>query len=150
MESITNSKSSISWVGFKTILLSCMANQRELKKGRVEHKEIEVYWIFWVYRLLIVNDDLLQLSFCFLCLKIPGTISFNDLFKICAKRVRIWSYSGPYFPAFGVNMERYGVSLRIHSKCRKIRTRITPNKNTFYARKDKIYKAIQKIKLNWM
>ena len=24
----------------------------------------------------------------------------------CAKRVRIWSYSGPYFPAFGLNTER--------------------------------------------
>ena len=25
--------------------------------------------------------------------------------------------SGPYFPAFGLNMERYKVSLRIQSKC---------------------------------
>ena len=32
-------------------------------------------------------------------------------------------FSGPYFPAFGVNMERYRVSLRIHSECGKIRTR---------------------------
>ena len=28
----------------------------------------------------------------------------------CIKSVRIWSYSGPYFPAFGPNTERYGVS----------------------------------------
>ena len=49
------------------------------------------------------------------------------------KSVRIWSYSGPYFPAFGLNTERYQVSLRIHSNCRKIRTRITPNTDTFYA-----------------
>ena len=28
------------------------------------------------------------------------------------KSVRIRSYSGPYFPAFGLNTERYGVSLR--------------------------------------
>ena len=26
----------------------------------------------------------------------------------CVKSVRIWSYSGPYFPAFGQNTERYG------------------------------------------
>ena len=26
----------------------------------------------------------------------------------CAKNVRIRSYSGPYFPAFGLNTERYG------------------------------------------
>ena len=31
--------------------------------------------------------------------------------------------SGPYFPAFGLNTERYEVSLRILSECRKIRTR---------------------------
>ena len=28
----------------------------------------------------------------------------------CVKSVRIWSYYGPHFPAFGLNMERYGVS----------------------------------------
>ena len=39
------------------------------------------------------------------------------------KSVRIRSYSGPYFPASGLNTERYGVSLRIQSECRKIRTR---------------------------
>ena len=32
-------------------------------------------------------------------------------------------FSGPYFPAFGLNKERYEVSLRIQSKCRKIRTK---------------------------
>ena len=49
----------------------------------------------------------------------------------CVKSVRIWSYSGPHFPAFGLNTERYGESLRIQSECGKIRTRITPNTNTF-------------------
>ena len=29
----------------------------------------------------------------------------------------------PYFPAFGLNTERYGVSLRVQSKCVKIRAR---------------------------
>ena len=32
-------------------------------------------------------------------------------------------FSGPYFPAFGLNTERYGVSLCIQSKCGKTRTR---------------------------
>ena len=31
--------------------------------------------------------------------------------------------SGPYFPALGVNTERYEISLHIHSECGKIRTR---------------------------
>ena len=51
----------------------------------------------------------------------------------CVKSVRIQSYSGPYFPAFGLNTERYSVSLRIQSECGKIRTRITPNTETFHA-----------------
>ena len=32
-------------------------------------------------------------------------------------------FSGPYFLAFGLNTERYGVSLRIQSECGKIRAR---------------------------
>ena len=47
--------------------------------------------------------------------------------------VRIWSYSGPDFPAFGLNKERYSVSLRIQSDCGKIRTIIYPNTDIFYA-----------------
>ena len=42
------------------------------------------------------------------------------------KSVHIRSYSGPYFPAFGLNTERYSVEMR------KMRTRITPNTGTFY------------------
>ena len=53
--------------------------------------------------------------------------------KYCLKSVRIRSYSAPHFPTFGLNTERYSVSLHIRSKCGKMRTRITPNKDTFYA-----------------
>ena len=49
------------------------------------------------------------------------------------KSVRIRSYSGPYFPAFGLNTKRYSVSVRIQSECGKIQTRITPNTDTFCA-----------------
>ena len=51
----------------------------------------------------------------------------------CVKSVRIRCYSGPHFHAFGLNAERYSVSLRIQSECWKIRTRITPNTDTFNA-----------------
>ena len=51
----------------------------------------------------------------------------------CVKSVRIRIFSGPHFRAFGLNTERYGVSLRIQSECGKMRTRITPNTGTFYA-----------------
>ena len=49
------------------------------------------------------------------------------------KSVSIRSYSGPHFPAFGLNTERYRVSLRIQSECGKMQTRITPNTDTFHA-----------------
>ena len=51
----------------------------------------------------------------------------------CVKSDRIRSYSGPNYPACGLNTESYGVSLRIQSECGKIRTRITPNTDTFHA-----------------
>ena len=41
----------------------------------------------------------------------------------CVKSVRIPSYSGPDFPAFGLNTERYYAG--------KIWTRITPNTDNF-------------------
>ena len=47
------------------------------------------------------------------------------------KSVRIWSYSGPHFPAFVLNTETE--SLGIQSKCEKIGIRITPNRDTFHA-----------------
>ena len=46
------------------------------------------------------------------------------------KSVHIWSYSGPHFPVFELNSEKYGVSLRIQPECEKMRTRITPNTDT--------------------
>ena len=49
------------------------------------------------------------------------------------KSVLIGSFSGPYFPAFGLNTERYGISLRIQCKSGKIWTGKTPNTNTFHA-----------------
>ena len=42
-------------------------------------------------------------------------------------------FSGPYFPAFELNMEIYEVDLRTQSKCGKIQTRKTPYLDTFHA-----------------
>ena len=54
-------------------------------------------------------------------------------YKHCIKCVRIGRYSGPFFPQFGLNAERCGVSLRIQSECGKVRTRKAPNMYTFHA-----------------
>ena len=51
----------------------------------------------------------------------------------CVKNVHTGSYSGLYSLALKLNTVRYSVSLRIQSECGKIRTRITPNMDTFYA-----------------
>ena len=50
----------------------------------------------------------------------------------CAKSVRIWSCSGPHFPAFGLNTETYEISLRTQSELGKMRTRITLSTDTFH------------------
>ena len=46
--------------------------------------------------------------------EVPSEVFFlNELrFRHCVKSVRIRSYSGPYFPGFGLNTERYKVSQR--------------------------------------
>ena len=51
----------------------------------------------------------------------------------CMNSFRIRSDSGLYFSTFGLNTERYEVSLPIQSECAKMQTRITPNTDTFHA-----------------
>ena len=59
--------------------------------------------------------------------------SSSLLTRHCVKSVSIRSYSDPHFPAFRLNTERYGVSLRIQSEYGKMGTRITANSDTFQA-----------------
>ena len=66
------------------------------------------------------------------------------------KSVHIRSYSGPHFPAFGLNTERYGITKKdIQSESGIMWTRITPNTDTFYPVKteaiDKVLKKIMEI-----
>ena len=42
-----------------------------------------------------------------------GEAASESIFHHCMKSVLIWSYSGPYFAAFGLNMERYSIFLCI-------------------------------------
>ena len=59
------------------------------------------------------------------CLKNTGPLNIKKhvLFAHSVKSVQIWSFSGPYFPAFGLNTDNYSVNYRVESKCKKIRTR---------------------------
>ena len=63
----------------------------------------------------------------------------------CVKNVLIRSFSGAYFPAFGLNTEKYGLFLRIQSECRKIRARKTPNANTFHA----VWTSVSHASMSW-
>ena len=57
---------------------------------------------------------------------------YENYYKLhWVKSVRIRSISGPCFTAFGLNTERYGVSLRIQSECGKIRNRKTQIRTIF-------------------
>ena len=49
------------------------------------------------------------------------------------KSTFIRRFFGPHFLAFGLNTERYGISLCIQSECGKSQTRKTPNADTFHA-----------------
>ena len=64
----------------------------------------------------------IPLVFCFRGYKM-GTLARNGLISHCVKSVQIRSFSGPYFPAFGLNTERCRVSLHIQSEWGKIWTR---------------------------
>ena len=77
--------------------------------------------IFWFYIKIYHN-----------CKKISAeTLRIYDLCH-CLKSVRIRSFSGPYFAAFRLNREINSVNLHIRSECEKMRTRKTPNTDTFY------------------
>ena len=76
---------------------------------------------------LITENTILLVSCKYLC--------FDNMKHLhYVKSVHIWGYSDPYFPAFGLNTQRYGVSLRIQSECGKIRTIIIPNTDTSFTR----------------
>ena len=58
------------------------------------------------------------------CIEIFDTNVVSLSFLFTAWKVYKWGvFSGPYFPAFELNAERYFLSFRIQSECWKIRTR---------------------------
>ena len=69
-------------------------------------------------------------------------VKYNLIKNIhCVKSVHIRSYSGPRFPAVGMN---------IQSESRKIWSRITPNTDTFYAVISKKQKENRKRIINFL
>ena len=65
-----------------------------------------------------------------------GKFDCFPLRKKCPYSELFWSAFFPYFPAFGLNKERYNISpysVQIWENAGKMRTRIIPNTDTFYA-----------------
>ena len=60
------------------------------------------------------------------------TLFLSAINPTLRKKWRVRSFSGPYFPVFRLNMKIDFVNLFIPSKGGKIRTRKTPNKDTFH------------------
>ena len=69
------------------------------------------------------------------CLQVilPNSRNNENLWKHgCVKSVRIRSYSGPHFPASGLNTEN--VSLHIQSECGETEDQNSSESDTFYAK----------------
>ena len=129
------------WISFRYIIVA-----------KNERRMVLFFCISVKYYILILLDRIrIETHFPLVRPSINFTKSFFDYFAVvfafvvfsfwkyyhrviyCVKSVRIRRYVGLYFPSFGLNTERYSVSLRIQSECRKIQTKITPNTDTFYA-----------------
>ena len=86
----------------------------------------------------------IQLTINQMLIDCNGTRSHNHLVR---KRSTAWKvskygvFSGPYFPVFGLNKERYSVSLRIQSECgKKTDWKKTPNLTLFTQRNAQPYR----------
>ena len=64
-----------------------------------------------VLRIQYLTENTVKLNFPQRCCVFPR---LN-----CVKSVCIWSYSGPYFPTFRLNTERYAVSLLLSLNAEK-------------------------------
>ena len=99
-------------------------------------------WLFWINILMINTAEQtkkeLRLNFWKVRKSYLHFLIYCNKCS-CMKRLRIRGYYGPHFLAFGLNTERYSVSLRIQSECGKMRARITPNTDTFYAKCSKCF-----------
>ena len=83
--------------------------------------------------MIIITSYILINSDSTLMVPVSANYQLLSINTHCLKSVHTRSLSGPYFHALGLNKDRYGVSPCIQSKYGKIRTRKTPNMDTFNA-----------------
>ena len=95
-----------------------------------------LFWKLWLY--LCSRKWLRPTRSLVVSLKFNSSMVFTVKNAHCLKGVRIWSYSGPHFSSFSRFRTEYReilslYSVRMRENAGKIRTRITPNTDTFYA-----------------
>ena len=76
--------------------------------GRISYEQSKIHWVF--FKIKKKRN------------RLKGALMGSSLATLCMESVQIRSFSGPYFPVFGLNMEIYFVNFRIQSKYGKIRT----------------------------
>ena len=74
-----------------------------------------IYDKFWMYPLYNLMSENLQIF-------LKKLTDIHTSWQVS----KYGTFSGLYFPLFGLNTEIYGINLRIQSEYRKIRTRKTP------------------------
>ena len=125
-----------------------------MKFSRADFLQNDSVWLLlssafvcWLYMLILDVNTFLVSFLLVLNNLLPKMVRLNTCLKskylkyirercsgsYCVKSVHIQSYSSPYFAAFELNTERYGLSLRIKSEYGKMRDRKAPNTDTFYA-----------------
>ena len=104
----------------------------------IPQKYNNTYYILFYVILYFIFYFILHLILYFYAYTECKMVSYSSLLNSgiyeyhCVKSVRVRGFSSPYFPVFGLNAKRFGVSLRIQSKYGKIRTKQTPNTDTFH------------------
>ena len=84
------------------------------------------------YLALILRTDKVAVSLTLLILRLEILAVISEKYH-CMKSACIRTFFWSVFSRTRLNMERYSASLHIQSECGKIRTRKTPNKDTFHA-----------------
>ena len=100
-----------------------------IAKVTAQKKKFSIKNRIWSH---LLKKSLME-NFIFCAVSNVGTVIEVGNTSHWVKSVRIRSFSGPYFLAFRLNTETYGLSFRIQSKWGKIRTRKSPNTDTFQA-----------------
>ena len=131
VKSIENDVRNVMWHINKNFKLSTMITS----KRNVFHGQRVLSYLFLKIQVLRICQKRMS-SFKLLIIVWFGSLGeciylFNFLSYLLHEKYPYSEFSGSCFPAFGLNTERFEMSLRIQSKCKKIQTRTLPIQTFF-------------------